>query len=61
MFAISPGFAHGEDAGGHTPALGPADAIVASVQDQTLRVLLADVLERNPEIAALEARMAATG
>lgn len=40
---------------------GPADAVVASVADNDLRALLADVLERNPEVTALRARIAASG
>ena len=40
---------------------GPADLIVASVPDPDLRELLGEVLERNPEIAGLSARVAAAG
>jgi outer membrane protein TolC len=38
--------------------VGPADAIVASIADKQLRELLAETLDRNPGIAALEARVA---
>ncbi len=40
---------------------GPADSIVESVTDPAIRDLLEEVLERNPEIAALAARMTAAG
>jgi len=40
---------------------GPADAIVESIDDGELRDLLAEILERNPGIARLKARMAAAG
>lgn len=43
------------------PPAGPADAIVGSVADPDLRSLLTEVLDRNPEIAALRARIAASG
>jgi outer membrane protein, heavy metal efflux system len=46
-------------AGEITP--GPADAIIESIDDGELRDLLAEVLERNPGIAEIEARMAAAG
>lgn len=39
----------------------PADAVVAAVKDPDLRSLLTEVLERNPEIAALEASRTAAG
>jgi outer membrane protein TolC len=51
----------GEDRPQHGTEPGPADAIVASVTDAAVRNLLEEVLERNPEIAALEARTAAAG
>ena len=40
---------------------GPADFIVESQSDPSLRDLLTEVLERNPGIAQLQARMAAAG
>ncbi|MEE4272132.1 MAG: TolC family protein [Thermoanaerobaculales bacterium] len=47
--------------GGSEVPTGPADAIVATVADDHLRVLLTEVLARNPEIATHRARMAAAG
>jgi len=44
----------GEDAGS-SEAPPPSVAIVASVEDSNLRLLLAEVLARNPEVAALAA------
>ncbi|MCU0302815.1 MAG: TolC family protein [Thermoanaerobaculales bacterium] len=44
-----------------SPPAAPADAIVARIPDSGLRSLLLEVLERNPEIAALQARVAASG
>lgn len=40
---------------------GPADTIVGSVADNDLHALLHEVLERNPEIAGLSARISAAG
>jgi outer membrane protein TolC len=49
----------GAESAGGFPASTPADAIVASVADHELYPLLIEVLDRNPEIAALESRVAA--
>jgi outer membrane protein TolC len=59
--ALIPIAASGDQIENDAPPSGPADAIVASISDPQLRGLLLDVLERNPEIAALRARMAAAG
>ena len=62
LLAGGPGPAFGAGtAAPEPPPVGPADAIVGSIADPDLRSLLAEVLERNPEIAALRAKIAATG
>ncbi|MFQ5528273.1 MAG: TolC family protein [Thermoanaerobaculia bacterium] len=40
----------------YAPGAAPADRILATISDVTLRALIADVLARNPEIAATKAR-----
>jgi outer membrane protein TolC len=42
-------------------ATGPADRIVESIDDAAVRDVIEDVLERNPEIAALAIRVSAAG
>ncbi len=50
---------HGDDQQRAHIEPGPADRIVAGIPDADLRALLLDVLDRNPEVAALTARIAA--
>ncbi len=38
------------------PQAGPAEVIVRAIEDESLRLLAADVLDRNPELAVLAAR-----
>jgi outer membrane protein TolC len=61
LLATAPSVTGAGDSPETGPTSGPADAIVARVDDSDLRALLADVLERNPGIAAIEARTAAAG
>jgi outer membrane protein TolC len=55
LSAASPGFTDSEEAG----RLTAADGIVASVTDVKLRLLLDEVLERNPRLARMAAESAA--
>lgn len=61
LLAGGPSMAFGAEPANDPPPGGPADAIVQRIADDQLRSLLAEVLERNPEIAALRAKIAASG
>jgi cobalt-zinc-cadmium efflux system outer membrane protein len=60
LLAGGPGIAYGVERGAEAMPSSPADRIVASISDPEVHELLVDTLERNPEIATLRARIAAS-
>ena len=61
LLASLAGIAAADEPRGAADGWGPADTIVGSIADGDLRSLLDEVLDRNPEIAGMSARMAAAG
>jgi len=61
LLIIFAGTAFGDQTQTPMQSRGPADTIVGSVADKDLQALLQEVLERNPEIEGLSARISAAG